>query len=89
MLQGISGPEGIHFVPSGINAGKLMVNSWTGGEILLYDWPPTSPTALPQRFAALTSPYGVDFDPITGDLFFSAIEPVTVASGIYHVANCQ
>jgi len=64
LLSSTNGWEGAHFVPAGPHAGKLIASHWSAGQLMLLTWPGLQAEVL----ATVGRPYGMDYDPVTGDL---------------------
>jgi len=70
----------LNFIPSGIFANDLMYTNWNGGTVSIIDIDPltgipvgggVAPTATLFASGLGSGPWGLEFDPITGDLFIS------------------
>lgn len=81
------GAEGMGFVPSGPYAGSILHSNYTNGDLTLIVLDPATGMPTGQMLTLITNvPWamGVDFDPLTGDLF---VATYTGASNLYHFSG--
>jgi len=69
---------GLHFIPTGVFKNDLMITDWSNRTVEIIDIDPTTGTPVGgggsptlTRFATGDRPHGLEFDPITGNLFIS------------------
>ncbi|MEE2714335.1 MAG: hypothetical protein VX913_16310 [Planctomycetota bacterium] len=84
------GAEGMGFIPSGPYAGSILHSNYDNGDltVIVLDTVTGLPTGQTETFITnVPWPMGVDFDPLTGDLFVATNNGLNPGGNLYHFSG--